>query len=414
MNQEFDQSTDASSPTAVAEMEPGSESDCQTEVSSEAAVSVSQEEAASDGMIDCPKCGIRSSWGEASWCPNCAYYPEIDEIVQSNPELQMREEEAAEEQQSAEERHGWILVTIGGVGAILLFSMAVRVFFYYNDGPRGQWCIVQTLVGLACFLVGQLLATKHAMGKSTGIKLEDAVIRPLTVWGSTIHELPRGKQRIYVAVWGMAISLFAMLCIGGVTSEMIFGNTVAPFRGKKINISKLSQSVPEPSGDEYLVDSLNDLQEQMEAPEELPLDLESPLSCQVYGFMRDGSETGVSRLLLCGMANGELRHVAIVGTGSLKASARQKLRDYLNNNTREQPLVDTKYRATWVNPVVGVVVEFDGWSAKNEMNSPKLSKIGRVGSTTKQPNQQADDTADSPENVGEEVDLKAVESALSE
>lgn len=376
--------------------------------------------ARSNGLTICPKCGVRSSWGEASWCPSCAYYPELNGIVQDNPELQMAPEEQDEPRQlSAEERYRWILICFGGVGVALLLSMAVRVYFYYNDGPRGQWTIVQTLVGLGCFATGQLLATFYSMSKTDDVTLVDAVNRPLTVWKSTIDELPFGAFRIYAAVWGLSIALFAMLCIGGVTSEMIFGNTKAPYRGKKINLKKMAQSAAQPTGDEEgMTESLEALAEQVEVDEEspLPFDGESPMSCQVYGFMRGGSETSVSRLLLCGLVHGELKHVAVVGTGKLKAGARQKLRAYLNSNTRSKPLVDTKYRGTWVNPVVAVVVKFDGWSPKNEMIDPEVAKISRA-STTKnaKPRQPQDTPANGGESsAGESVDLDPVVSALSQ
>lgn len=167
------------------------------------------------GLKDCPKCRRKASWGAASWCPNCGYYPELDGIIQSNAELQKEPEEGpAEVGMSAEEKYRWILVTLGGVGVALCLSMAVRVYFYYNDGPRGLWTIVQTSVGLGCFATGQLMATLYAMSKSTDISLIDAVNRPLTVWGRTTEELPLGARRIYIAVWGLSIALSAMLCIG--------------------------------------------------------------------------------------------------------------------------------------------------------------------------------------------------------
>lgn len=165
---------------------------------------------------------------------------------------------------------------------------------------------------------------------------------------------------------------------------MIFGNTKAPFKGKKINLQKIAQSAPDPVGEpEGMEESLNALAEQVEIAEAMPINEESPMTCQVYGFMSGGSKTSVSRLLLCGLANGELRHVAVVDSGKLKGSAKQKLRAYLDANTRSEPLVDTKYRGTWVNPVVAVVVKFDGWSPKNTMQDPEIVRVGRAGTTTK-------------------------------
>ena len=325
------------------------------------------------GMTTCPKCEVASKWGEASWCPLCGYYPELDEIVQNNPALQHQEAVETVREMTPEERYRWILIAFGGVGLVLLFSMAVRVYFYYNDGPRGQWTIVQVLLGLGCFAAGQIMATLYSMSKSTDVTLVDSVLQPLSVWKTTMSELPFGAFRIYTAVWGLSAAVSAALCIGGVTSEMIFGNRHVVYKGKQIDLQKMVEENAKVKPQNEVIESISPPETQPEST----IDIKSPMMCQVYGFMRDGSETSVSRLLCCGLVNGELQHVAVVRPRNLKPAAKRKLRLYLNNNLRSEPLVDTRYNATWVDPVISAQIKFDGWSPKDIMIDPQIVRLTR-------------------------------------
>ena len=60
------------------------------------------------------------------------------------------------------------------------------------------------------------------------------------------------------------------------------------------------------------------------------------------------------------------------------------------------------------NPVVAIVVKFDGWTLKNTMQDPEIVKLSRVGTSTKsQP-------PDAEANPDAEVTPDAVQSTMAE
>ena len=65
------------------------------------------------------------------------------------------------------------------------------------------------------------------------------------------------------------------------------------------------------------------------------------------------------------------------------------------------------------NPVVAIVVKFDGWTLKNTMQDPEIVKLSRVGTSTKsQP--KTTESPDAEANPDAEVTPDAVQSTMAE
>ena len=327
----------------------------------------------------CAICHSTKPWGESSWCPDCGFYPKLDAVVKSNPELQKTVEDKPEvetptgpvEEELATQ---WIVQLMLGIAIVIAITMAIRVLYHYIDGTRGIWTIGQVVAGFIGLCAAQIAAANHSMAKRANTSLMDAVNEPIEVWKSTFEELPQGKERLFLGAWSLTAIVSAILIIGGVNSQMIFGNTkvVKKKPDNVMAVANLSSGVSKnlQPDEEGLIESLQE--EELEEP--LP-DAAKPLTCQIYGFMEDGDPSGVGRILLCSKIKGRLSHVATISVKRLPERVKNNLYNYLDGLRVDSSSIDTRYRGNWVNPIAAADIKFKEWSASDTMVKPKLMRL---------------------------------------
>lgn len=170
-----------------------------------------------DNEEGCPNCGSTQPWNGASWCPACGYYPAlkraaVDVSAESDPE---RVDEVDEPKSAWQEIPAWFWVLVGGLAVVAVMSFAVR--FLLADSPYlSLWSWVQFAVGLTGLLVGHITAYLYACSRNDRITPFDICMKPLAIWGVTLHALPRQSRRLYLAAWGLTAALMAVFVIGGV------------------------------------------------------------------------------------------------------------------------------------------------------------------------------------------------------
>ena len=202
------------------------------------------------------------------------------------------------------------------------------------------------------------------------------------MWRPTIRELPKTGNRIVVAVSGFTAFLSALVITGGIDFASIFADPWVQPEGKKDKggiIGRMMQNAPEKEADPD--QTMEEAFEELSAvPEELDESMQAllpspddPLTCVVYGYMKDG-EDDFGRLLLAATVGGQRVHVGTLDASELPKHVRENLAARLRKLEREKSSVETRYMGgTFVRPSIGLNIEFDSWTGLGELSNPRLS-----------------------------------------
>ena len=172
---------------------------------------------ADDPNVTCVKCGNTKSWGTASWCPNCGYYPSL-----------AHDGEAPEEESDGLENltffdicPPWAIQIAVGVVAILGLSAVME---HALDGNLG-WLSLASLVQLSFGGVIVLFAHKQAI--MMGLNDPDcpsavaAVTYPPAVWMPVLRNLKERAHLLVTVSWGLIACLSALMVYGPIHMDEI-------------------------------------------------------------------------------------------------------------------------------------------------------------------------------------------------
>ena len=329
----------------------------------------------------CPKCHTHDDWGTSSWCPKCGYYPGVSEACpqqagnSEQPDAEMYETEA-DSDQPPPMIASWVLQIIWINTGLFVASIAARYYFtYFDNSFRGLSGLIILFIGFLLASFNHIRAALEAMQKNVDLGPLDVLGSPIEMWRPTLAGLPQNAGRL---IWG-TVGLSAMICgglvIGGIDISEAFKHKEPPPKKPDVLKNMVSQAVKEAPKDDQ-PETIEEALEQVATLEEIgdiPLpEPGAPITCVVYGFMRDG-EDDFGRILLAAEIGGKRRHVATMPASAFPISSREILAARLEPLIVEQSSVDTQYRATWVRPTIGLRVEFSGWSVLGEMNDPTLA-----------------------------------------
>lgn len=329
----------------------------------------------------CPKCGFDGSWGTASWCPQCGYYPGVtDGICEVVRESQVDENPAPKKHLLPV----WVKILLGGLAAVGAISVLAKYYFYYYGGNIGLWTISQFFIGLAMVLGAQILTTIVAIKSGSQDSLLDGFTNPIEVWRPTLETLPRGSRRICSFAWGLLAAILAIALIGGIDYSAMWGEPVKRPRSSQTNLvhefvaeSKQGAEARQDGEESDLENAMNDFVGAATSDENEPLPpADRPLRCVVYGYMKDGRRD-FGRVLIAARIQGEWKHVAIIPADGLSSDVRRELAGQFQPLSREEPLVTGPFAGTWVEPNVGLEVSFDGWTDSRSMISPVFERLLR-------------------------------------
>lgn len=256
--------------------------------------------------------------------------------------------------------------------------MAARFYFTYYSGPRGIVSLSLFAVGLLAVFVAHLRASFAGIKEIPSLGLVDVIASPIEMWRATFRQLPKSGGRIVMFATGATAVLSALLIIGGLDfASILERDKVKQNKNKKNIVAVIAHAgwgrdkggEEEAEGIEEAIDK-----SKIPAPSELADQLPSadrPLSCVVYGFMKDGKED-FGRLLLAARINGIGVHVGVIDGRDLSARMRAQLAHRMSGIVTEKPAVKPKYHGTFVRPKIGLRIKFTGWSMAGELMDPEV------------------------------------------
>lgn len=327
----------------------------------------------------CPKCHTTTPWRASSWCPECGYYPGIaegiSEVVEEEEVVEVSTEQPPLVQQ-------WVTRSIAGPSLLFAFGIGANYYFTYWGGDRGLVSLILLLVGALTFMTAHFKAFLALLNDEPTATPFDMVAKPVETWRSTIRGLPGTGNRIAIACSGIAAVAVALFVIGGIDLNSLFEKEKVEEEETGIvkrMMTGMVQHAPQPVDEdppETMEEALNNLAPIVEELEAASLALlppaDQPLTCVVYGFLRDGDDD--ARLLLASEVMGARVHVGTMKMSELPTHVQENLASRLGQLITDERAVESKYHGTWVRPAVGFKVDFESWSMNGELTKPTIAK----------------------------------------
>lgn len=326
----------------------------------------------------CPKCLGETQWEKSSWCVHCGYYPGVSEICPSHiDEVSPADTDVESSAPEVEPPliAPWVVQLTAYNTALFVASIGARYYFeYFDSSYRGMTGFVLLLVGIVTLCVNHLRAAMDAMQQNCEVGPFDIVGTPIEMWRSTIQGLPKSAGKIIWATMGVSAMICGGVVIGGIDVSDAFKHEKPKHKKPDVLKDIVSNAVAnapqedQPESLEEALEQVADLEPVVEIPMPEPGD---PITCVIYGFLKDGEED-FGRILLAGEIGGKRRHVATLPASVFPQSTRETIAARLTSMVVEKTSVTTRYHATWVRPTIGLRVEFSGWSSSGEMKDPTL------------------------------------------
>lgn len=158
----------------------------------------------------CRQCGNLDSWGNASWCPKCGYYPALGHAGEIVPE------EPAPLPQLAwsDLLPRWVIQIALGLAVVAGLSSCMERYLVGHPGFLTLCSIVQLSFGAIVALVAHVQAILVGMRDPHAPDLKTMLSNPFTVWRPVLRNL---RERAYLLVtfsWGLSACVSAAMIYG--------------------------------------------------------------------------------------------------------------------------------------------------------------------------------------------------------
>ncbi len=336
----------------------------------------------------CPSCGTTESWGSASWCPKCGYYPKLGTHM-TPAEGGLGPDGQTGDAEELAPLPTWVWVLGGGVLVILIVSLVVR-FQVPEDGPLTIWSLIQLLTGMLLLGLAHLQAYWIGASQTDRLTPSDLVFSPLHLWKPALRRLPDTAGLLCRGVWGATIALCAMLVTGGLGWEGISQLVEAHAKEHQFNAlhkvvgfaraaSVVTTEKEEPA--ENLEAAIGDLtgkvaDDIIAEPPPQPPEVKPPTfkaECAVVGFTR--SVSGELRtVLMARVVEGRpVQFVARLPAEDVPEDIRAQLEATLPTIRTRRPAVPCPMQAFWVAPRLSCFVGYD--AADQESGQYQNAKV---------------------------------------
>ena len=371
-----------------------------------------------EGVQACPQCKSTSSWGENSWCPECGYYPKfaglntpapepveepeptptMQESISINPPPpptldsdtvvldtdtvpdmvvpgNLRQPETAEADEATPEKTdgipSWAKVLAGGIVAIILGSIAVRVWIHINGGRRALFAIGEMLTGVACILGGTIFEFIQCRKSDKDLSVFAIVMHPIDLWRPAFEQMPETRKRVWILSWGITMIFAANILVGGIKYSGIYTNDWG-FEQPKTNKLVIGPEALAGLGNEKDVDLEQVIEEYRQAlaagqPVEPPT-----VDGIVYGVLADGN-LEMGRILVA-RRRGKLKHCATILGTELEEDDYDRLLTMVSENLTTEAPVSTFLNATWVKPIIRMKLTFAD-AVGSELVDPRFHSL---------------------------------------
>ena len=179
--------------------------------------------------VTCVKCGNKDSWGTASWCPKCGYYPGIGHAG----EIPQEETDGIENLTFLDFCPPWALKIVFGGIAITLGTYYMQQSLTGELGLLSLMSLIQLSVGGILMVYAHnraILMGLHDPGTPGVISL---ITYPPAVWMPVIKHLRERSHLLVTLCWGLVASGMALSLYGPIHMDEIQKELTATQKQRK-------------------------------------------------------------------------------------------------------------------------------------------------------------------------------------
>jgi hypothetical protein len=172
--------------------------------------------AATDAAVEatpCPRCQqpLADPHG-LGWCQACGYCRSLEEAPVPEAAVEAGEANGALPLQALLPR--WAAALLIGVIVVALGSWLISHHVALKPLTRAVWATVQIVVGVLMMASAQSYALFRIAPEEATLHAVDAVV-PFRLYGMIFKRLPQLGSALCIAGWGLALTLSALLLVGG-------------------------------------------------------------------------------------------------------------------------------------------------------------------------------------------------------
>lgn len=187
------------------------------------------EEPPVDPDVTCVKCGNKDSWGTASWCPKCGYYPGIGH----EGEIPQEESDGIENLTFLDFCPPWaIKIVVGGI-VITLATVFLEKSLTGELGLLSLMSLIQLCIGGLLIIFAHnkaILAGLHDPGTPGVIAL---ITYPPAVWMPVLKNLRERSHLLVTLSWGLCATALALTIYGPIHLDEIQKELAATKKDRK-------------------------------------------------------------------------------------------------------------------------------------------------------------------------------------
>ncbi len=327
----------------------------------------------------CHKCGTTEEWGSSLWCPQCGFYPALNTTISTESEEGSAGYVEPQPTPLMELIPPWAWLCGGGVIAIIVLSLGVRLTASPEGGARLWWALGLAIGGMTATAVAQFLSYLFAVTKTDRLGPFDFLMKPVEVWKPTFRALPTGAPRVCTAGWGLTAFVCGLLVVGGIPYHRAFEDWGIRKRADVNLVQEIVQQAREQEADDSgsLEDAMNDFTGEAEEAAEAVAEVVVPreeIDCVIYGATRVGRNS-IGRLLLATKINGRIQYVAALEFETLPPQAKADIEELLPQISAKRAFVKSPYPAEWLRPVIMCRVSYTELEKSGRLKEPEFVEL---------------------------------------
>jgi hypothetical protein len=338
--------------------------------------------AAGSSESGCSNCQAPMARGQ-TFCRRCGFYPTLNIFVEVDPtEAVEGADPTAEPRKSHVQvwkslipRWAWVL--IAGVAALLILSVAARLFVPAGPG-RAAWTYAQFGIGVIAFITAHVLSYMSAIMVNDTLNFLDIILKPFAIWSVTWNERPKSLKRMAIGAWGLTAALFAAFVVAGVRYDEIidWGKVPPKKKAKKTVGAKIDAPADDKSMEEALEDFTDKAGVEM-SEEELArqkANRKKMAKCLIVGFTPHRENDFDKLILAVDEGGGHWRFAGVMKEG-LSPEARSELNRRMRLHLRATPVVPCDVKAFWLEPKFMCSIWFEDWGEDRMLIRPFFEKL---------------------------------------
>lgn len=333
----------------------------------------------------CPKCEARTFTKGAEWCSACGWYPRLGFYVEPDPIVTGETQTGPKPWYREIPLWAWKL----GAGLVVLGIVALvgRVITEDGSTARMVWALAMFVGGLLAVVVTHVMAYVTAIFDDAQLGPLDFVIRPLSVWASTLRRFPETFRRVAAAGWGLSSAFLAMAVVGGLPYYLLLswaGDKAAPktnlvqavvsqgFESQEEGDGDLGGAIKNFAGEKGDEKDKDDKSKELDEKARELAKRPNSVDCVILGYLPQGKNSFES-LVLGADVEGKLKVVGLVSEG-IEPDLKAELFTRMQELHRKEPLVPTQIEAVWLDPKLTCRVRFKNWTEKKRLNGARFQE----------------------------------------